>query len=52
LEKFEILEEKVEKHRTLLLINKGDKDLYNDINKWVEDNHGATLEDTILQFGE
>lgn len=50
--KLEIIREKVEEHRTLLLIDKEDQILYNKIKKWCEDNPDCSLEDTILKFGK
>ncbi|RIA84496.1 calcium-activated chloride channel-domain-containing protein [Glomus cerebriforme] len=49
-EKLEIIKEKIEEHRTLLLINKKDQTLYKEINNWVYENPESNLEDTILKF--
>jgi hypothetical protein len=50
--KLEIIKERVEGHRTLLLINEEDRALYNEIKKWCEDNPDCSLEETIKKFGK
>ncbi|CAB5386984.1 unnamed protein product [Rhizophagus irregularis] len=48
--KLEIIPEIVEDHRTLLLINKEDQNLYHEIKEWHEEDRNRSLEDTILKF--